>query len=195
MRAGSRDTILVLHVKDGKLTATALPFAATRKDVPEYEVVENEKAAEVFGNFLAANYEEQIGNFDHGAYESEWAKVRETAIAAAKDGKVPEPIKVPEPEQDTGSRSPRWRRRSRMPASRRLSRRPRRRSRRAGRRSPRERRPSSWESLQATRDYRRATFNDGDRIELVSLAPPSYTTTRRPCRLGRRARSGPSATT
>lgn len=91
IRAGSRDSILVLWADDDGLYATSLPYTEELHAAPDYEFEVDDEAAEVFTQFVKAKYEVNDG-FDHQLHRSEYRERREAAISAAMNG---EQIDVP----------------------------------------------------------------------------------------------------
>lgn len=92
MRAGSRDSLLVIHADAFGLTGNTLPYSSELRDAPEFKPVENEQAAQMFEQFAAVQGI-NMDDFAHTAYESSYEQRRASAIEAALSGK---PIKVDE---------------------------------------------------------------------------------------------------
>ena len=89
MRSGSRDTILILHADEEGLWASSLPYITEVKPLPEFRFERDEKAANLFAQFVQTSYATE--DFDHHAFESQYTARREAAIAAALKG---EPVEV-----------------------------------------------------------------------------------------------------
>lgn len=92
LRAGSRDTIVVIHADDDGLLANTLMFASeVADDLPKFSPQEDEDAAELFSQVVARQYED--GPFDHASIESNYEQRRSEAVQAALNG---ETIEAPE---------------------------------------------------------------------------------------------------
>lgn len=93
MRAGSRDAILAVWADENGIHANALPYEAELQDVPTWDLVEDEGAAETFQAFVNQQYADKLGAFDHSALQSRYKARRAEAVQAALKG---EKIEVPE---------------------------------------------------------------------------------------------------
>jgi DNA end-binding protein Ku len=87
---GGHDAILAIYADDVGL----LPFEVELYEVPTPGFTEDEDQAAMFASFIENQYADQIGDFDHSHYESEYRARREYAIEAALAG---EAIKVEAP--------------------------------------------------------------------------------------------------
>jgi Ku protein len=93
VRAGSRDSILVVWADDEGLHANGLPYASELHPAPAWKPVEDEQAAQTFEAFVTSAYADRMAEFDHEQYTSSYAERRAEAVQAALAG---EKIAVPE---------------------------------------------------------------------------------------------------
>lgn len=92
-RAGSRDSVCVLHADDEGLYASTLPLAdELHTELPAVELTHDEEAEGVFAMFCETVDLAQ-DTFDLAAYESAYKQRRQAAIDAALKG---EKVEVPE---------------------------------------------------------------------------------------------------
>lgn len=87
MRAGSRDTILVVHATDEGLLANTLLFAQElASDVPTFTPEPDEDAASLFSSVIESKYDTDA--FAHDAITSDYAERRKAAVQAAINGET-----------------------------------------------------------------------------------------------------------
>jgi non-homologous end joining protein Ku len=85
--AGKHDSILAIYADDAGLHAAALPFAVELYDVPGHTFTPDDAQADMFGQFVEANYEESMGDFAHASFVSEYRTRRDAAIESVLAGK------------------------------------------------------------------------------------------------------------
>lgn len=89
-RAGSRDSIIVLYADEEGIAGAQLPYADERNELPKFEPVVDEKAAQMFSQVIEASYEAR--DFNHEEHASTWKARRNAAVEAAVEGK---PVEIP----------------------------------------------------------------------------------------------------
>ena len=97
-RAGSRDSIIVLYADEQGIAGVQLPYAAELNDLPKFEPVEDEKAAQMFSQVIEASYEAR--DFNHEEHASTWKARRDAAVEAALEGK---PVEAAAPAEAAGT--------------------------------------------------------------------------------------------
>jgi non-homologous end joining protein Ku len=102
LTTGGRDAILAVYATDKGMFAVTLPYENETQSAPASNWTADEKASKIFSQAVDKIHGEQISSaFDHSAHASEYAKRREAAVLAAKEGRT---IETPEakPDEDKG---------------------------------------------------------------------------------------------
>jgi non-homologous end joining protein Ku len=85
IRAGM-DAILAIYADDRGLWGALLPFEAELYEFPVHEFTEDAEQSALFSQVAEQMYGEQVENFDHSAYRSEYKARREALIEQALEG-------------------------------------------------------------------------------------------------------------